>query len=72
MVEQKVSKVVTVRIDARLFAQTGRTKKWERLKRSQRRLALSHRHCAARHCEIEEKRIFKISARIFHIQSGKT
>lgn len=50
MIEQKVPKVVAVGIEAGLLAQARGPEEGKGLQRSQRRLALGHRHRATGHC----------------------
>lgn len=47
VIEEEVSEVVAVGIDARLFAQTGRPEEGEGLQRAQSRLAFGYCHGAA-------------------------
>lgn len=54
MIKQKVSKVVTVGINAGFLAQAGRTEELERLKRLQGRLALGYCYCTAGNCVYKE------------------
>lgn len=57
MVEEKVSEVVAVGINAWLLAEAGGTKERECLQRSKGCLALGHRCGAAGHCNRQRRQV---------------
>lgn len=71
MIKQKVSKVITVGIDAGFFAQAGWTEEWKRLKRLQGRLALGYCYSTAGNWKYKEHPIIVWSHILIRINDEK-
>lgn len=68
MIEEKVSEVVAVGINARLLAEAGGAKERERLQRSKGCLALGHRCGTAGHCNRQRRQFSFVANPLEHVE----